>query len=43
MNKKLLIGSVTAALILGGTFAVGASELPIFDLKTNRLVKFLKN
>ena len=37
MNKKLLIGSITAALILGGTFAVGASELPIFDLKTNKL------
>ena len=33
MNKKLLIGSITAALVLGGTFAVGASELPIFDLK----------
>ena len=37
MNKKLLIGSITAALVLGGTFAVGASELPIFDLKTNKL------
>lgn len=36
MNKKLLIGSITAALVLGGTFAVGASELPIFDLKTNK-------
>ena len=42
MNKKLLIGSITAALILGGTFAVGASELPIFDLKTNKLVKYEK-
>ena len=37
MNKKLLIGSITAALVLGGTFAVGASELPIFDLKSNKL------
>jgi hypothetical protein len=36
MNKKLLIGLITAALVLGGTFAVGASELPIFDLKTNK-------
>ena len=42
MNKKLLIGSITATLILGGTFAVGASELPIFDLKTNKLVKYEK-
>ena len=42
MNKKLLIGSITAALVLGGTFAVGASELPIFDLKTNKLVKYEK-
>ena len=37
MNKKLLIGSITAALVLGGSFAVGASEIPIFDLKTNKL------
>ena len=42
MNKKLLIEMITAALILGGTFAVGASELPIFDLKTNKLVKYEK-
>ena len=37
MNKKLLIGLITAALVLGGSFAVGASEIPIFDLKTNKL------
>ena len=42
MNKKLLIGSITAALVLGGTFAVGASEIPIFDLKTNKLRKYEK-
>ena len=43
MNKKLLIGSITAALVLGGTFAVGASELPIFDLKTNKLLNMRKS